>query len=126
MKSELTCIVCPMGCSITVEVNDNHEVTTITGNTCKRGEHYARNEMTHPMRQLTSTVCITGALYPRLPVILSGDIPKESMFQVMDAINKVTVTAPVKRGDIIIANVCGLSVDVIASRSMQQGEKKSE
>ena len=105
MKSELSCIVCPMSCTITVEVNDNNEVVTITGNTCKRGENYARNEMTHPMRQLTSTVLIVGGIYKRLPVILSGDIPKEKIFQVMEQINKASVNAPVKRGDVIIKDV---------------------
>ncbi len=120
MKSELSCIVCPMSCTITVEVNDNNEVVTITGNTCKRGENYARNEMTHPMRQLTSTVLIVGGIYKRLPVILSGDIPKEKIFQVMEQINKASVNAPVKRGDVIIKDVCNLGVDVIASRSMQK------
>lgn len=120
MKSELSCIVCPMSCTITVEVNDNNEVVTITGNTCKRGENYARNEMTHPMRQLTSTVLIVGGIYKRLPVILSGNIPKEKIFQVMEQINKASVNAPVKRGDVIIKDVCNLGVDVIASRSMQK------
>lgn len=120
MKKELTCIVCPMSCQITVEMNDAGEILAVTGNTCNRGENYARSEMTHPLRQLTSTVKITGADLSRLPVILSGDIPKERLFDVMKEINKVSVEAPVKVKDVMIANVCGLGVDVIASRSMEQ------
>ena len=71
------------------------------------------------MRQLTSTVKIEKAMYKRLPVILSEEIPKEAIFDVMEQIHKACVTAPIKKGDVIIANVCGLNIDVIASRSMR-------
>lgn len=119
MEKILTCIVCPMGCEITVNTDDaTGEIISITGNTCPRGEKYARNELTNPMRQVTSTVVVENGIYERLPVILSGDIPKDKMFEVMDAIAKVKVTAPIERGAVIIENVCGLGVDVIASRSM--------
>lgn len=119
MEKILTCIVCPMGCEITVDMDDNtSEIKSITGNTCPRGEKYARNEMTNPMRQLTSTVVIEGGIYDRLPIILSGDIPKDKMFDVMQELSKVRVKAPVKRNDILIENVCSLGVNVIASRSM--------
>ena len=119
MEKILTCIVCPMGCEITVDMDDNTgEIKSITGNTCPRGEKYARNEMTNPMRQLTSTVVIEGGVYDRLPIILSGDIPKDKMFDVMQELSKVRVKAPVKRNDILIENVCSLGVNVIASRSM--------
>lgn len=123
MKNEMTCIVCPVGCTITVEVDENNQVKTITGNTCNRGENYARNEVTHPLRQLTSTVKIDGALHKRLPVILSDNIPKEKVFDVMKEINRITIKAPVKYKDIIIENVCNLNVNVIASRTMQKKEE---
>ena len=120
MEKILTCIVCPMGCEITVDMDDNtSEIKSITGNTCPRGEKYARNEMTNPMRQLTSTVVIEGGIYDRLPIILSGDIPKDKMLDVMQELSKVRVKAPVKRNDILIENVCSLGVNVIASRSME-------
>ena len=119
MKTEMSCIVCPMSCLITVEQDDQtKEILSITGNTCKRGEAYVRNELTHPMRQLTSTVAIEKGIYNRLPVILSAEIPKEKIFDVMEQIRKVKVMAPVNVGDILIADVCGLGVDVLASRSM--------
>lgn len=120
MDKVLTCIVCPRGCEITVKTDENGEIMSIDGNTCIRGEEHARNEITHPMRQLTSTVVIEGAIYDRLPVILSGNIPKERMMDVMDEIAKVRVTAPVKMSETVIENVCGLNVDVIASRSMER------
>ncbi len=118
MEKILTCIVCPMGCEITVDMGEDGKINSITGNTCKRGEVYARNEFTNPMRQLTSTVVIEGGLYERLPVILSGDIPKDKMFDVMEKLSVASVKAPIKRGDVIIENVCDLGVNVIASRSM--------
>lgn len=120
MKTELNCIVCPMSCLISVELDDTSgEMISISGNTCKRGENYALNELINPMRQLTSTVAIQNAAYSRLPVILSSEIPKGKIFDVMERIKEVTITAPVSIGDTIISDVCGLGVDVIASRSME-------
>ena len=119
MKSELICIVCPMSCQITVEQDETtKEIRSVAGNTCPRGDKYARNELTHPMRQLTSTVAIKNAPYKRLPVILSGEISKDDIFNVMEQIHMASVTAPINKGDVIVKNVCGLNVDVVASRSM--------
>ncbi len=117
-KKTFTCIVCPRGCEVTASLGENGEILSIDGNFCPRGETYVRNELTHPMRQLTSTVIIHGGIYARLPVILSGEIPKDRMMDVMDALTGVEVESPVSRGDVIIADVCGLGVDVVASRSM--------
>lgn len=126
MKKEMACIVCPVSCHLEVELNEAGEVLSVSGNTCPRGEQYARNEMTNPVRMLTSTVKLKNGLYKRLPVILSAEIPKDKMFQVMDAINKAQVKAPVKIKDVIIENVCGLQVDVVASRSMKSGAKNTD
>lgn len=117
MKQELICITCPIGCHLTVEI-ENGEVLSVSGNTCPRGVVYAQNECLHPVRVLTSTVVINHALYPRLPVVTSQPIPKEKMFDVMREINKITIEAPVTRNEIIIKNVCNLGVNIIASRSM--------
>ena len=119
MKTEMSCIVCPMSCLIMVEQDDiTKEIVSITGNTCKRGENYARNELIHPMRQLTSTVAIDKGIYNRLPVILSAEVPKEKLFDVMEQIRRVKAMAPVEIGQVLISDVCGLGVDVLASRSM--------
>ncbi len=119
-KKELTCIVCPMSCHLEVTLDDNGEIVSVTGNTCKRGDKYARTELTSPVRMLTSTVKLEGGLYKRLPVITSDNIPKGSMAEVMEAISKVEIVAPVKINDIIIEDVCGLGVNIIASRSMEK------
>ena len=117
-KKVFTCIVCPRGCEVTANLDKEGNIFSIEGNSCPRGETYVKNELLNPMRQLTSTVIIEGGIYDRLPVILSDVIPKGKMMDVMEALNGVKVKAPVKRGDVIVKNVCGLNVDVVASRSM--------
>ncbi len=117
-KEEMICIVCPIGCHLEIEMDDDDNILEITGNQCPRGDTYARKELTNPTRMLTSTVKIIGAMYERIPVITSQDIPKGKMFDVMKEIAKVTVEAPVVNKQVIIENVCELGVDIIASRSM--------
>ena len=113
---EIVCIVCPNGCSLKVE--QNGETITVTGNKCKRGEDFAIKEMTCPMRTICSTVKTNSSVFPVLPVRVSSDIPKEKIFDVMNEINKTTVTAPVQRGDVVIKNVLDLGVDIIATDSL--------
>ncbi len=122
MKKELTCIICPMGCRLEADCqtakNGSLSIRSVTGNTCPRGEKYARAELTHPERTVTSTVALEDGRYRRLPVITSAPIPKERIFDVMKEIRAVSVCAPVKIHDIIIENVCGLGVNILASRSL--------
>ena len=112
---EFVCIICPRGCHL--KVSDNLEVT---GNTCPRGKKYALDEVSHPMRNITSTVKIVSKSINRLPCKTSGDIPKERMFDVMNEINKVVCKAPIKMHDVLIKNVLDLGVDVIATRSIEE------
>lgn len=120
---EMPCIVCPMSCHLSVTLDENGKITEVTGNSCKRGDEYARAELTNPMRMVTSTVKLTNGLYSRLPVILSKTIPKDRMFDVMEEINKIEVTAPVEINQVLLSDVCGLGADVIASRTMAAEEK---
>ncbi|RRD93940.1 DUF1667 domain-containing protein [Clostridiales bacterium COT073_COT-073] len=120
MEKKFICIVCPMGCELTAETDKQGNLTAVAGNRCKRGESYAEQECKTPMRMLTSTVRIEKALYQRLPVITSASIPKDMIFQVMSEIDRVKIEAPVELRQIIIKNVCGLSADIIASRSMAE------
>jgi len=119
-KHEMICIVCPMSCRLEIDMDDAGTIMNVTGNACNRGDTYARKELTNPTRMLTSTVKISGAIYDRLPVITSSDIPKGMMFEVMKALADIEVVAPVKMDDIIIKDVCGLGIDIIASRSMER------
>lgn len=117
MIKEMVCIVCPMSCKLSVEM-ENDKVISVTGNTCIRGAKYANEEICNPTRMVTSTVVIKNASISRLPVVTSAPVPKSKMSDVMKQINKVKVKAPIKREDIIIKNVAKTGVDIIASRSM--------
>jgi len=108
------CINCPLGCPLTVEV-ENGQVVKVSGNTCKRGETYAVKEITAPSRTVTSTVRVKGGERPVVAVRTKTDIPKDKIFACMEAINQVEITAPVKIGDVVIADVCGTGVDVVTT-----------
>lgn len=116
---ELTCIVCPRGCTITYDLV-NGEAVNITGNSCPRGKTYTENEVKAPVRTITGTVRIRNGRYRMLPVITSAPIPKEKIFEIMKQIHGAEAAAPVSCGDIIIKDVCGTGADVIASRSMDR------
>ncbi len=116
MKKSLVCVSCPLGCPIEVEM-ENGEVISVTGNTCKRGDLYARTEMTHPVRSLTSTVKVEGGIHPVVPVKSASPVPKEKMLDCMKVINSVTVKAPVKIGDVVISDILGTGVDIVATNN---------
>lgn len=111
---EMTCIVCPNGCRLTVTCHG--EELSVTGNLCKKGEQFAREEMTHPMRTISSTVATGFPHFPRLPVKTREAIPKEDIFKAMARINKVLVTRKVRVGDVIIPRVCG--TDIVATEDI--------
>lgn len=114
---ELTCINCPLGCLLTVTMVDG-EVTSVTGNTCKRGETYGKKEVTNPTRIVTTTVPVVGSDTERMvSVKTASDVPKGKMFDVVAALADVTARAPVAIGDVILADVAGTGVDVIATKS---------
>ena len=89
----LTCISCPMGCQITVEM-DGSEVVSVTGNTCKRGDVYARKEVTNPTRIVTSTVKVIGGKADMVSVKTREDIPKGKIFDCVKSLKGVEVEAP--------------------------------
>lgn len=114
MIRELTCIVCPRGCNLKVEF-DGKEVTNVEGNFCPRGKEYAVNEMTNPVRTVTSTVRLKNGEV--LPVKTALPIPKSKIFECMAEINKVVADLPISSGDVIIENTAGTKVSVIATKS---------
>lgn len=117
MKKQITCIGCPLGCAITVTM-DQGSITEITGYSCTRGDKYARKEVTAPTRIVTSIVKVKGGDLQMLSVKTAADIPKEKIFDCMEAINTITVTAPIKIGDIILKNVCATGVDIVATKDV--------
>lgn len=112
---ELICIVCPNGCHLQVDEEKDYAVT---GNACPKGAEYGRTELTHPTRVVTSTVRCTGGAHPRCSVKTDRPIPKEKIFQVMEALDGVCLTAPVHIGDTVIGNVCNTGANVVATKEM--------
>ena len=112
---ELICIVCPKGCHLKVDVENGFAVT---GNACPRGAEYGKLELTNPTRVVTSTVRCEGGTHPRCPVKTDRPVPKERVLDVMEALNAVTLTAPVSLGQIVVENVCGTGANVVATRNL--------
>lgn len=113
---ELICIGCPLGCTISVEMRDE-KVISVTGNTCKRGEVYAIKEMTNPTRIVTTTVNVESGTVV-LPVKTEKDIPKQDIMNCIAALKNVTVRPPVHMGQVIVRNVAGTGVSVVATKSI--------
>ncbi len=114
---ELVCIVCPVGCKLTVEkVGDEY---IVKGNACKRGHDYAIEELTHPTRMITSTVKLSNSRHVRLPVHSSAPIPKDLIFEAMKVINSCTVKAPVIIEQALIKNILDTGVDICSSRTIE-------
>ncbi len=117
-KKDLTCIACPVGCPLQLE-HQGDKIVEVTGNNCKRGDKYARQEFTDPRRALSTTVYISGARYKRLPVKVTHEIPKEQVMEAAKEIHKSRVKAPIKLGDVILENLLGHEgINVVATRSM--------
>ena len=112
---EFICIVCPKGCRLKVDDEGN-----VTGNTCIRGEKYGKQEAIDPKRTLTSTVKINSKLVRRLSVITSGEVPKGKVQEVVRYLDNVEVSAPIKVKDVIVKDVMGLGVDIIATRTIEE------
>lgn len=113
----LTCIGCPMGCALQVEMI-NGEVTKVTGNTCKRGADYGRKECTNPTRIVTSSVTVVGGKSDVVPVKTESDVPKDKIFDIIKEIKNISVKAPVQIGDIILKDVLGTGVNIIATKNV--------
>ena len=117
---ELTCISCPLGCPLKVETDSSGKVLKVTGNTYKRGEEYGKKEVTNPTRTVTSTVRLLGGTAPVVSVRTQTDIPKEKIFQCMEEIRKAAAEAPVRIGDVILENVAGTGVSVVATANAER------
>ncbi len=113
---EITCINCPVGCRLVVEMKDG-QVVSVTGNTCKRGDTYARQECVEPMRMVTAVIPVKGSKMP-LSVKTRTPIPKKMIFDCMQALKTVDISAPVSTGDVVLADVCGSGIDIIATKDI--------
>ncbi len=116
MERKLTCIVCPLGCELSVQIEDR-QVTDIQGNTCPRGKVYAQNECTNPQRTVTSTMrCDDGGL---VSVKTETTIPKDKMAECMICINQAVAKLPISVGDVLIEDVFGSRIVATQNRGLQ-------
>jgi len=118
MTKKLTCIECPKGCKLTVDVQDG-KVVKVTGNECPKGEKYAISEIENPARILASSVLGWGLRLKMIPVRTDKPIPKSRIFDAMGEVKKIRVTAPLKSGDVIVKDFLGLGVNLIATRKAE-------
>ena len=113
----LTCIGCPLGCTLTATPAEGGY--DISGYTCKRGLEYAKKELTRPERTVTSTVRVTGGAARVTSVRTAGDVPKDAIWAVMEAINALEVAAPIAIGDVLCENIAGTGVALTATKAVQ-------
>lgn len=118
-KKELTCISCPMGCQLLVEIEAN-KVTKVSGNICKRGEAYALKEVSNPTRIVTTTVRVIGGEKSFVSVKTKEDIPKGKIFECINALIDISVKAPIQIGDVILKDVADTGVDIVATMNIAE------
>lgn len=117
VRKVLTCIRCPRGCQVEV-VLANGAVATVQGNSCKRGELYVRSEVENPIRTVTTTVPVDGSdVSAMISVKTVPEVPKDKVFDVMDAVFTIRAKAPVSIGDVICHDIAGTGSDLVATRS---------
>lgn len=116
MKRELICITCPNSCRLEAELDG--EVFSVSGNTCPKGEEFARAELTHPVRTLTTTVKTAFSELPYLPVRTAGVVPKERIGEIMAVLSKFEQKERVLCGAVIIKDICGTDCDIIATATL--------
>ena len=117
MTKEVICIMCPLGCRITVHL-EGQEVKQVEGERCKKGTTYAQQEVAFPGRILTTTVVTDNPEMPLLPVRSNKAIPKERLIDCMRVISKQSVKSSVELGQTVIENILGLGADIIACRTI--------
>lgn len=120
-RRSLICIGCPMGCPLTVEL-EGGEILSVSGNTCKRGDTYARREVISPTRVLTTTVPVQGGTCPTVPVKTAGEIPKALLLDCVRALQPLQVSAPLRAGQVICRDLLGTGIDLIATRDVAAKE----
>ena len=117
VRNNIVCIVCPKGCRMLVESNHG-EIMNISGFSCPKGKEYAEKEFINPTRVLPTSVRVKLGELPLVPVKTNGPIPKESLLPAMREVAKVQIEAPVYIGQIIVENIMGTGIDIVATRDI--------
>jgi len=116
MGKRLTCIECPLGCSLSVDI-ENCRVVKVTGNTCPKGETFAISEVENPMRIVTAGVLAKGLSLKMVPARTDRPIPKAKITEAMQEIKKLRIAKPLSAGDLLVENFLGLGVNLVATRA---------
>ncbi|MGC9771556.1 DUF1667 domain-containing protein [Fervidobacterium islandicum] len=119
---EMVCIMCPLGCRLTVRQEDNGEII-VSGNRCPRGIEYGKQEMIEPLRILTSSVLVLNGELPLVSVKTNKPIPRRLVMKVMDILKNTRVEAPVRVGDVIIKDILNTGADIVATRNVERAER---
>ena len=118
-EKEITCIVCPIGCKILVEI-DGEQIKNIYENKCKQGIDYVKSEALDPRRMLTTSVLVNGGKWPLVSVKSSHPVSKEKLFQVLKEIKKTKIKAPIKSGQKILKNVANTGIDILTTKTVEK------
>ena len=121
-KRHFTCVTCPIGCEIDVELRDS-DVLSMSGNKCAKGKEFVLQELEEPMRILTTTIRIRGAKWTMLPVRTDEPIPKRLLFEVVKELANIELQAPVAMSDVIVADIAGTGANIVATRSLKRENK---
>jgi CxxC motif-containing protein len=116
--SHYLCIGCPLGCRLEVEEDAGDTIVEVRGWSCRKGERYGRQEHTDPRRMVTTTVGIEGATLARLPVKTNRPVPKDQVREICRLLRTLKVAAPVRMGDVVLADIAGSGADVVATRDL--------
>ena len=116
MDKKLVCVVCPVGCRL--QVTGTLKDLQVVGNVCDKGITYAYDEITNPLRVVCTTAKITGGIHSVIPVRTDKPIPDKYKLEVVKEVNKLTLTAPITMGDVIISDIFGTGVNIVAQRHM--------
>ena len=112
----LTCVLCPVGCELSIDRDAVGELR-VEGHQCDKGVPFALEEVLRPKRNLATSVPVRGASAKMVSVRLSAAVPREMLFPILAEIAKLRPEAPVRRGQVLIADVLGTGADVIATRT---------
>ena len=118
-ERKFICVSCPLGCGLTVSLDDSGEVVNVEGNSCPRGASYAKSEVKDPRRVFASTVRVNGGKLPVCPIRSKTPAPKNKLMEISKAVAELNLKAPLTIGQVLIHNVCGTDVDIVASRDLE-------
>ena len=124
MLKEYTCVMCPRGCDIEANIEDGLGLVSTEGAGCPKGISYLRQELIDPRRNLATSARVLGGSMPLASVRLTGPIPKARIGETLKAIHALRLEAPVQAGQVLIENLGGLGIDVIATRQVPAAEPR--